>query len=682
MPSLPSGETFNLSVDVVTAAGGTVTLVASVASGNAESTPGDNTSFETTTVTPAGRSLVVTNTSDSGAGSLRQAILESNADSGDVDTITFNIPGAGVHTITPVGHLPFILEPVVIDGTVATGYDGSPVIELRGSAGFWGLTVDQKTGSAIRGLSISGFDFGIVLFAGGNAIEQNVLSGNSGAGLLIRSNGNVVRGNRIGTNAAGTAAAPNANGIAIGGTLNTIGGNTAAARNIVSGNTQAGIQFFFDNAEPGITGSSNTVHGNYIGTTADGLSRLANGTGVITFGAANTIGGPNAGEGNLVAGNTGNGIDLSSPNNLVQGNVVGLNAAAAPLSNAIGVRVAGSGNRVQFNTIQSNTSDGVRVASGAGSRILSNRISANSFLGINLAPGGVTANDAGDADTGANNLQNFPVLSAVAGGVQGTLNSAADATFTIEYFANTACDAPSGFGEGLTPLGSASVTTNASGTATLPFFAAPAGQVVTATATSSNGDTSEFSACATVPLGPATFTVTNTNDSGAGSLRQAILDANARVEYDGHDLRSTSRVRRRSRLHRSRRCRRSATRSFSTAARSRDIVDTPIIELNGAAAGAGTSGSEDRGGKRRPRPRHQPVRRRRHLALRVRWRQRHRRQPHRHQRRGGLRRSQRQQRHQRQFGGQPGRRSCFERRQSDFGQPGRASSCTPAPRPQ
>ena len=165
-------------------------------------------------------------------------------------------------------------------------------------------------------------------------------------------------------------------------------------------------------------------------------------------------------------------------------------------------------------------------------QILSNRISANSFLGINLAPGGVTANDAGDADTGANNLQNFPVLSAVAGGVQGTLNSAADATFTIEYFANTACDAPSGFGEGLTPLGSASVTTNASGTATLPFFAAPAGQVVTATATSSIGDTSEFSACATVPLGPATFTVTNTNDSGAGSLRQAILDANARIGYD------------------------------------------------------------------------------------------------------------------------------------------------------
>ena len=71
--------------------------------------------------------------------------------------------------------------------------------------------------------------------------------------------------------------------------------------------------------------------------------------------------------------------------------------------------------------------------------------------------------------------------------------------------------------------------TNASGNATLPLFAAAAGQIVAATATSASGDTSEFSACVTVPLGPTTFTVTNTNDQGVGSLRQAILDANARA---------------------------------------------------------------------------------------------------------------------------------------------------------
>ena len=140
----------------------------------------------------------------------------------------------------------------------------------------------------------------------------------------------------------------------------------------------------------------------------------------------------------------------------------------------------------------------------------------------------MTPNDTGDADTGANNLQNFPVLTAGSGGVQGTLNSSANGTFTIQFFGNAACDG-SGNGEGETFLGQIQVTADGSGNATIPFFAAPAGQVVTATATSASGDTSEFSSCVIVPLGPTTFTVTNTNDSGAGSLRQAILDANARA---------------------------------------------------------------------------------------------------------------------------------------------------------
>ena len=71
----------------------------------------------TTTVTAAGRELVVTNTNNAGSGSLRQAILDSNADSGDRDTIVFNIPGTGVRTITPLTALPVISQPVVIDGT-------------------------------------------------------------------------------------------------------------------------------------------------------------------------------------------------------------------------------------------------------------------------------------------------------------------------------------------------------------------------------------------------------------------------------------------------------------------------------------------------------------------------------------------------------------------------------------
>ena len=528
LPPLAANGTFNLQVNATTVASTTLTLSASVTSNNADPSPADNTAFETTVVTGTGRNIVVSNTNDSGPGSLRQAILESNTDTTDLDHIVFTLTGSS-NVITPATPLPPLNAAVILDGTSAPAYAGTPVIELRGGATFWGLELDNAPGSTVKGLAITGFDQGIVMFSGGHTIEQNVLSGNVNAGLLIRSHGNVIRGNKIGTNAAGTAAQPNLFGITIGGTGNIIGGTTAAERNVISGNAQSGVDTFNDATTPGITGSSNTIKGNYIGTTADGLSRLANGAGVRIFAGPNTIGGPGPGEGNLVSGNTGNGIDLSF-GNLVQGNTVGLNAAGAPLSNAIGVRVGGGANRVLGNTIASNTSDGVRVASGTGSRILSNRIFANTLLGINLNPGGVTANDAGDGDTGANNLQNFPVLTAAAGGAQGTLNSTANTTFTIQYFGNSACDA-SGNGEGETLLGEVSVATNGSGNATLPLFSAASGQVVTATATNtSTNDTSEFSACVTpAPLGPTTFTVTNTNDAGAGSLRQAILDANARV---------------------------------------------------------------------------------------------------------------------------------------------------------
>ena len=143
---------------------------------------------------------------------------------------------------------------------------------------------------------------------------------------------------------------------------------------------------------------------------------------------------------------------------------------------------------------------GVNVANGTGNAILGNSIFSNGNLGINLGPASVATNDAGDGDLGANNTQNYPVLAAAPGGVQGTFNSTPNGTFTIHYYGNTACD-PSQNGEGETFLGSAPVNTDANGNATLPLFTAAAGLIVTATATSSTNDTSEFSACVTVPLG-------------------------------------------------------------------------------------------------------------------------------------------------------------------------------------
>src|SRR5262249_32103234 len=147
---------------------------------------------------------------------------------------------------------------------------------------------------------------------------------------------------------------------------------------------------------------------------------------------------------------------------------------------------------------------------------------------------GVTANDAGDGDTGANQLQNFPVLTAATNAsasvtIAGTLNSKASTTFDLDFFSNVRCD-PSGSGEGQNYIGSASVTTDGSGNAsfnvTLPVPVV--GRYITSTAADPLGNASEFSPCVAVvsTIAGTTFTVVNTNDSGAGSLRQAILDAN------------------------------------------------------------------------------------------------------------------------------------------------------------
>ncbi|MEO1654459.1 MAG: right-handed parallel beta-helix repeat-containing protein, partial [Bacteroidota bacterium] len=188
-------------------------------------------------------------------------------------------------------------------------------------------------------------------------------------------------------------------------------------------------------------------------------------------------------------------------------------------------------------------------------RVLGNSIFNNDELGIEVdatdrtlqtQPGdGVTANDNQDADTGPNGLQNFPVItsSTTSGGtttIVGTLNSTPSTTgFRIEFFSNTVCNGDSlgntqtaQNGEGETFLGFTTVNTDSNGDASfsVPLSLRVAdGAFITATATDSNGNTSEFAMCVTntVNVPTPTFVVSNTNDSGAGSLRQAILDANA-----------------------------------------------------------------------------------------------------------------------------------------------------------
>lgn len=142
------------------------------------------------------------------------------------------------------------------------------------------------------------------------------------------------------------------------------------------------------------------------------------------------------------------------------------------------------------------------VVAGSSNAILGNSIFGNSALGIDLGGDGITANDLSDVDGGFNNLQNFPILSAARNFgtttlIEGNLNSSPNMTFRVEFFSNTNCS-PFGSGEGHTFLNSTSVTTDAGGNAAISFshpIAIPAGRLITATATDSGFNTSEFSPC-------------------------------------------------------------------------------------------------------------------------------------------------------------------------------------------
>ncbi len=144
--------------------------------------------------------FTVLNTNDGGADSLRQAILDSNASVGVADTIAFNIPGAGVHTIRPLTALPTITDPVTIDGTTQPGSGGRPAIVLDGSVatpGADGLVITAG-GSMIRGLIINRFQG---TMPGGN--------GDGGLGIVLSTlGGNTIAGDYIGTDPTGTITDP------------------------------------------------------------------------------------------------------------------------------------------------------------------------------------------------------------------------------------------------------------------------------------------------------------------------------------------------------------------------------------------------------------------------------------------------------------------------------------------
>ncbi|HMB94423.1 MAG TPA: malectin domain-containing carbohydrate-binding protein [Tepidisphaeraceae bacterium] len=336
------------------------------------------------------------------------------------------------------------------------------------------------------------------LIGGHRAHTANVISGNLQRGILINFGNCDVLANRIGTNAAGTAAIGNGDaGIDLESVTNvSIGDGSDGGRNIVSGNVGSGI----------VVGASTLVQmdDNLVGTDSTGAKPIGN----LDNGVA-IVGGNNVGVlHSTIGGNAGDGIIFLSgaTQHVVAFCNIGIDAS---LKNNLG----NSKNGVEFNdspsniveasNIANNTLNGIEVDDSQSTQdnLDSNQIFSNGHLGIKLGADNNTplANHNGTV-AGPNDDQNYPVLtSAVAhGGVTtftGTLHSTANTNINIEIFSNDVAD-PSGFGEGQTGLIGDDVTTDANGDASFSVDggATTLGQFITATASVDvRGDTSEFS---------------------------------------------------------------------------------------------------------------------------------------------------------------------------------------------
>ncbi len=376
--------------------------------------------------------FLVTNTDDSGAGSLRQAILDANAYTGPNDVIQFDITGSGVQSIVLQSALPTITDPVEIDGWSQPGWTTTPLIELNGTdagGGACGLFIDTSN-CAVLGLVIDSFGGSGIVIAGGSsnwiagnyigtntsgtassengnfgvlinggakdniiggaaAGDGNVISGNGLDGIRITDPGtdnNVVDGNYIGTDATGTVAIGNGwcgVQIVLGAQYNQIGctgiGESTAERNIISGNDLAGVYLL------GAGTNYNTLAGNYIGTDATGEVAVANGWAgfEIHNGAQH-----NTAEGNLISGNDCAGVwitDQGTNNNVVEDNYIGTNAAgnAAIRNGWSGVTIlAGAQNNItEGNIISGNGWDGVDIYDSG----TSGNIVAGNYIGTDIS---------------------------------------------------------------------------------------------------------------------------------------------------------------------------------------------------------------------------------------------------------------------------------------------------------
>jgi uncharacterized repeat protein (TIGR01451 family) len=362
-------------------------------------------------------------------------------------------------------------------------------------------------GNGLSGITLQG--------SPNNTLSGDVISGNGvkagvgGDGITLsgaNSHGNLISSNKIGTNAAGSAAVANlGDGIFLTGPGNMIGSG-----NLISGNEFQGLEISTS------TAAENQVFGNIIGLDATGMIRIPNQSGLTISDAPDNLVDSNIISGNRNKGVTVTAAGVTSPpvtSARILGNLIGVGAdGTTALGNGqIGIQISSSSNTISSapeglgNVIAYNGqagvigNGGVVVLSGTGNSILFNTIFSNAEVGIDLGGDGPTPNDS-KGHTGPNNYQNFPVITSVtsAGGtttVVGTLNSTPSTNFEVQFFSNDV-PGPLSYGEGQTFLGEQTIATDPNGhasfTVTLPT-AVSATQFVTATATDPNGNTSEFS---------------------------------------------------------------------------------------------------------------------------------------------------------------------------------------------
>lgn len=450
-----SNQTFSITVNAIEplAVGTAITAMATDANGNSSELSA------CLAVTESSNALVVSNTLNSGPGSLVDAVAQANANA-DASIIAFNIPGAGPHTIATSAPL-IIQTPMLIDGYTQPGASRNTL-----SSGATNAQIRIVIDAVNLSSSLSKFLVSAPLTLRGVAIKE-LGSNVKGVDLIGGSNGSRVQGCFIGTDALGdVTGAASGLGVTVG-VGSQIGGTLAEHRNLFGG---------LDSAVALVLGGANgsVVEGNLFGSAPDGLGVRANlcSLRVTAVGATVTsarLGGLLPNEQNLIANDSGfcGAVSVTQTTGSVSGAVIG------------------------------------------------NAVHSSNTIGIDLFGDRVTLNDLNDVDVGPNGLQNFPelFLAQPVGGlglrVTGRLDiptASLDARYRLAFYESAGCDA-SGHGEGTLYLGSQDVALSDQTTPTvvqierfvvdLPATSAP-GAIITATATAPDGSTSEFSQCTVV----------------------------------------------------------------------------------------------------------------------------------------------------------------------------------------